>query len=245
MSFSYITFVNNSKTYLDLLRVLLESIKQFSKHSIIIYFLSVPDEIISDVITPYENQVIVRKINIEDLNFFSIYYYKPFVIIDAIEKGLENGFYIDTDNIITKHCDERVLVSLRRHFSNDAIPISPIHPDDVDVPKYYMDNLGVKERTQHYVHASCLLFKKSNLEFLKLWFSYCLKSKYVFWDETCLNCTYWKYNCQLHYLPVIDPYFDQFYTKPNLNLKQVYLFHGCKDATEQKKLLENLIRKEN
>lgn len=239
MNFSYITFVNNSKIYLDLLKVLLESIKQFSTKSIIIYFLSVPDDIIADVISPYESQVVVRKINVEDLNFYSIYYYKPFVIIDAIEKGLENGFYVDTDNIITKHCDKNVLHSLQKHFTDEAIPISPIHPDDVDVPGYYMNNLGVKERTQHYIHASCLLFKKSNLEFLKLWFSYCLKSKYVFWDETCLNCTYWKYNCKLHYLPVIDPYFDQFYTK-SLNLKQIYLFHGCKDASQQKKLLEDL-----
>ena len=245
MNFSFITFVNNSTTYLELLKVLLDSIQHFSTAPIIIYFISVPDDVISNLLSPYTSTIDIttRKINIEDLNFYSIYYYKPYVIIDAIEKGLENGFYIDTDTIITPYCDENVKKSLTKNFPDDSIPLSPIHRYDIDVPNYYMDNVEVKERTQHYIDASCLLFKKSNLEFLRMWFSFCLKSKYVFWDETCLNCTYWKYKCQLHYLPIINPYFDQFYTRKNSNLKHVYIFHGCKDAYQQKKLLLDLIKK--
>ena len=242
MNFAYMTFVNNNIIYLDLLKVLLESIKEFSKYPIIIYFLSVPDETIQDIISPYaKDKVIVRKLIESDLNFDSIYYYKPYAIIDAIEQGLENGFYIDVDNIITRACDDGVLSHLKT--LGDLIPISPIHPDEVGVPKEYMDNLGVEKRTQHYIHASCLLFKHTNIRFLKLWFIYCLKSRYVFWDETCLNCTYWKYNCESHYLPIIDPYFDQFYTNDSLKIDSIYLFHGCKEAVIQKKLLNDLIKK--
>jgi len=237
-NFSYITFVNNNKIYLDLLDVLLESIQIFSKYSIIVYFLSVPNDIIKNFINKYNDKIIPRRID-EDLGLVSIYYYKPYIIIDAIQNDLlESGFYIDVDNIITKYCDDVVSVLDKLN----KIPISPIHPDNVDIPKYYMENLGINTtRTQHYIHASCLLFKKSNIEFLREWYNNCLKSRYAFWDETCLNCTYWKYNCVEHYLPIIDPYFEQFYTtngKESMN--QVYLYHGCKDSNKQRKLLVDL-----
>ena len=235
-NFYYVTFVNNNKIYLDLLEVLIESIKIFSKYSIIVYFVSVPNDIVSKFSREYGNKIVCRQI--EDFGLISIYYYKPYIILDAIKNGLENGFYIDVDNVITKYCDD--IVSVLDKLTD--IPISPIHPDDVDIPKYYMQNLGLNtDRTQHYVHASCLLFKKSNLEFLKEWYNNCLKSRFAFWDETCLNCTYWKYNCKEHYLPIIDPYFDQFYSKSD-NFNQIYTYHGCKDLSKQKKLLFDLIQ---
>lgn len=237
MDFKYITFVNNNQTYLDLLKVLLESIRKFSRYHIIVYFLSVPDDVIWSVVSPYEDIVIVRKLSQETLNLTSIYYYKPYAIIDSIAKGLTHGFYIDTDNIITPQCDQGVLSSLQT--LSDVTPISPIHPDDVRVPYYYMENLGVERKTQHYVHASCLLYKSSHLPFLQTWYNYCLKSKYCFWDETCLNCVYWKYNCQNHHLPIIDPYFDQFYSSKDKN-KGCWLFHGCKNPQEQRKLLVDI-----
>jgi hypothetical protein len=235
-NFYYITFVNNNKIYLDLLEVLIESIQIFSKYSLIVYFVSVPNEIVSTFSKKYGDKIICRQI--DDLHLLSIYYYKPYIILDAIKNGLKNGFYIDTDNVITKYCDD--VVSILDKIKD--IPISPIHPDDVDIPQYYMMNLGLNtRRTQHYVHASCLLFKKSNIDFLKEWYNNCLKSRFAFWDETCLNCTYWKYNCVDHYLPIIDPYFEQFYTKSG-DSNQIYVYHGCKDVNKQRKLLVDLVK---
>ena len=68
----------------------------------------------------------------------------------------------------------------------------------------------------------------------------CLKSRFAFWDETCLNCTYWKYGCALHYLPIIDPYFEQFYDENRISDNQVFIYHGCKDHLVQRKLLQDL-----
>jgi hypothetical protein len=231
--FSYITFVNDHPIYLELLQVLIDSMKEFSKYSLIVYFVSVPDEKIEKIVKLNGDRIIPRKVNDQSLS--SIYYYKPYVILHALKNGLQSGFYLDVDNVITKNCDD--IVSELSKI--DKFPISPIHPDNVDIPKYYMQNLGVNtERTQHYVHASCLLFKKSNYEFLKDWFANCLKSRFAFWDETCLNCTYWKNNCTSHYLPIIDPYFEQFY-EGNIS-NQIYIYHGCKDVVKQKKLLQDL-----
>ena len=232
-NFSYVTFVNENEQYLELLEILIDSIKEFSKYSLIVYFVSVPNEKIEKIVEYGNGRVIARKI--DDLGLLSIYYYKPYAILDSIKNGLENGFYLDCDCVLTKNCDDITLELSKL----DEVPISPIHPDDVEIPKYYMQNLGLNTgRTQHYVHASCLLFKSSNHRFLNDWYENCLKSRFAFWDETCLNCTYWKYNCRSHYLPIIDPYFEQFYEGNVSNYTLIY--HGCKDPVKQRKLLNDL-----
>ena len=61
-NFYYITFVNNNKIYLDLLEVLIESIQIFSKYSLIVYFVSVPNEIVSTFSKKYGDKFKIGKV---------------------------------------------------------------------------------------------------------------------------------------------------------------------------------------
>jgi hypothetical protein len=121
------------------------------------------------------------------------------------------------------------------------IPISPIHPDDVDIPHRDMIFAGVTKKTQHYIHGH-VLFNSHCLPFIEEWLHICTHSfnhSFRNADETVLNLLYWKYNCKNHYLEIIDPWYECFYNN-DFSKNKMVSFHGCKDPNTQKKLFEDM-----
>lgn len=233
--FAYICFVNHNPFYIFLLNSTIQSVIHFSKYKIIIYAIDCPASLFI-----VHDQVVVRHINaIPEIK--CIYYYKPWIIADAIENGLQAGYYIECDDVITRAADNYLLSQLDK-CSGD-VPISPIHPNDVEISSQFMANLKVKEKTQEYIHGH-VLFTKNNLNFVKDWFNSCLVSWGECWDESVLNCMYWKAGCKNHYLPIIDPYWEQYYSRNNDNDKDnniVVSYHGCKEPHKQFKLFMDLL----
>jgi hypothetical protein len=226
----------------------IESVIQFSKHPIIVYCVDFASDNVFIEKEFIENpQVIFRTIK---NTLSNVYYYKPFVIADALKQGLLTGYYIESDDIITPYADAFLTNSLR---SISYIPISPIHPEDLifhfftepgdtEIPP--LDILaGCNKQSQHYTHGH-VLFTTHCLPFILQWLDICTSSmdyySYRNADETVLNLLYWKYNCQNHHLPIIDPYYDSFYTTFDIKDTFICSFHGCKDPIQQRKLLYDI-----
>lgn len=231
MKFAYVTFVNNNSMYLFLMQSAIEAVLIFSTFPIIVYCVDVPNEVRMNYL-PFDSERVIFR-HISDAGYRSIFYYKPHCILDSIEKGLEAGYYIESDDLITPNCD----LLYNTIASIDKIPLSPIHPNDVSPSLAYMSNLHVR-KTQHYIHGH-VLFAKSTLKFLQKWMHNCLASTGENEDESALNCTYWQYDCKDHYLPIIDPYFEYFYTESNHRMTAAS-FHGCKDPVQQFTLLKDM-----
>ena len=232
IDFAYVTFVNNISPYRELMFNTIRSVEEFSIYPIIVYCVDFPD-------APYKNtnKCIVRHITSYTTSprVSHVYYYKPYIILDALRNGLKTGYYIEADDIITPHADS--LKNIARKL--DAYPVSPIHPNDVTVSTHYMDNLGVR-KTQHYIHAH-VLFKHTNIPFIEEWLSNCLKSPFAEnYDETALNCTYWKHGLTDHFLGFIGPWYENFY-KNKFTREFVASYHGCKDVNIQTKLLDDIL----
>ena len=231
IEFAYLTFVNNNIQYIELLKSTVKSVKVFSKHKLIIYFVNTPQKISQQF---EDEQIIIRHI---DINLPNIYYYKPYVIIDAIKNGLLHGYYIESEDLLTPHADDYLYEQSLLLYK---FPISPIHPDDPQIPVIDMLTVNSLKKTQHYVHAH-VLFSETCLTFIEEWLDNCLKyDNYRNADETVLNLMYWKYNCVKHYLDVIDPWYENFYT--DIKTRDLACtFHGCKDPVVQMKLFEDMV----
>lgn len=230
MEFAYVTFVNNDLNYMNLMKSTIRSIEAFSKYPIIVYLVDIPEET-----SPFHSteKCILRYIKNPGLQ--NVYYFKPYVIIDSIKQGLKSGYYIESDDLLTPTGD-----SIQKFTETlDKYPISPIHERDVPISSHFMHNLGVFTKTQHYIHAH-VLFKNTNLEFLEDWMSGCNRSYGECWDETVLNCMYWKYKLENHYLGLIDPFYKFFYSDPTL-YKNVITIHGCKEPVEHAAILDKMI----
>jgi hypothetical protein len=229
MHFAYVAYSDANPLYLGLLKLLVDSVICFSKHNIIVYLINVDKSCINPFL--YDKRINVRLITIKLPNIFC---YKPYIIADAIYNGLKHGCYLDCDGLITPHADKICKIS----ETLQKIPISPIHPDDVTPDKKWMQSLGINCKTQHYVHGH-VIFKHTNISFIEEWYNLSLVIDRLFFDETALNFTYWNHGCSNHYIPICDPYYDEYY----LNTKtrdSMYIFHGCKNLEKQTKLLEDM-----
>jgi len=227
LDFAYVSFITNNQPYIDLIKITIESVRLFSKYKFIVYCIDIPEGTIQP-----SDHLILRYIN--NIKLPSVYYFKPFIILNAIEQGLESGYYIEADDVITPQCDS--LFEKSKKLTD--ICISPIHPDEPYISQNYMSHIGVEHKTQHYIHAH-VLFRNTNYQFIKEWFANCLKSTGFCWDETALNCTYWKYKCVNHFLDIIDPWYESFYVDENTST--ACTFHGCKNPIIQQKLLHDMI----
>ena len=231
MEFAFVTFVNSHPTYVQLMKSTIRSVELFSKYPIIVYCVDFPELFMPFIAS---DKCILRRISIQSVCGKSIYYVKPFIILDAIKQGLTSGYYIEADDIVTPSCDFIVTYLSKV----DTFPISPIHPNDVIISKHFMNNLGVTTKTQHYIHAH-VLFKSSNKDFIEEWLQGCLRSRGENWDESVLNCMYWKHGLAEHCLPVIDPWYQAFDTNPDI-INTAITLHGCKQPHEHASYLERM-----
>jgi hypothetical protein len=232
MEFAYVTFVNNNETYINLMKSTIKSVEVFSRYPIIVYCVDIPEDR-----NPFSasERCIIRNISMTCIDHKNIYYMKPYVIIDAIKQGLKSGYYIESDDLLTP-CGDSIIPFTK---NLDAYPISPIHPDDVNVSEAFMQHIDVSKKTQHYIHGH-VLFKATNLAFLEDWMANCLISSGEHWDESVLNCMYWKHNLTQHYLEIIDPWYQSFYKDPAI-IEKVMTLHGCKNPDEHATILEKMI----
>jgi len=215
--FAYVSFTNDKEPYISMMKITISSVLKFSKFPILVYLIDVNDKnILKD---DFKGEERVKFIHVNNKNFH-IFVYKPFIILDAIERGY-NGYYIEADDIITPKCDSLFRIS----ETLEKIPISPIHPDDVIPYKFLHENNITK--TQHYIHAH-VLFNIKNKKFIEEWFQLSAKTLYENYDETALNGMYWKEGCTNHYLPIVDPYWTSFYETPE-SRNDVCTYHGHKD----------------
>ena len=231
MEFAYVTFVNYNCNYIELMKSTIDSVLKFSKYKIIVYCIDFP---VNNIFI-FNKNIILKYLN--NINLPNIHYYKPYIIKDSIENGLQHGYYIESDDIITPLCD----ALYEKAQKLDTLPISPIHPNNVKIPQ---KDINVIDKniipTQPYTHGH-VLFKHTNINFINEWLEYCIKQKnYLNDDETVLNILYWKYNCKDHYLDIIDPWYECFYN--DIKYREISCtFHGCKDHIVQRKLLDDLI----
>jgi len=230
MDFAYVTFVNNNYLYKELMKSTILSNQYFSKYPIIVYCVDIPEH---DNPFIQSDKCIVR--NIRNIDVCHIFNYKPYVIIDAIKNGLKSGYYIESDDLLTPNSD----TIIKNLALLDKYPISPRHPNNVDISTDFMNNLGVASKTMAYIHAH-VLFKNTNIDFLTEWFNNCLKSFGECWDESALNCTYWKHGLTNHYLDVIDPYYTVFFENEGI-INSIITLHGCKDPRIHSSILDRMI----
>ena len=241
--FAYVSFVNFNPNYIQLMKSTILSVLHFSKHPFIIYCVNFPLSFISknsNEIFGFDihntNRIIIRFIANHSIT--NIYYFKPFVIADALKQGLQAGYYIESDDILTPFADDFLYSKLP---SISYIPLSPIHPDDVNIPPQDMSIASCEKKTQHYIHGH-VLFTHNCLPFIIQWLSICTSSSphhsFRNADETVLNIMYWKYNCENHFLPIIDPWYQNFYdiSFDKFQNNTLCSFHGCKNPQEQYKL---------
>lgn len=231
MDFAYVTFVNNKPQYLELLQSTLKSVQIFSKYSIIVYLIDVPEEVVVKYF-PNTTRVVFR--HIKD-SLPNIYFYKPYIILDAINKGLKTGYYVEADDVLTPHADNNLFNRAQKLLN---FPICPIHPSD-PTPHQYMKVLKVSKKTQHYVHGH-VLFRDTNKHFIGEWLASCLMYIGENYDESALNCMFWKYGLTNHYMEMIDYHYTHFYGRPE-SREKTYTYHACKDGVMQHKLLNDMI----
>lgn len=230
MEFAYVTFVTQDEPYMSLMKHTIRSVLTFSKYPIIVYCVNFTTPPQFDT----HERVHIRRVS---GTMPCVFVWKPYIICDSIEKGLEKGMYIEADDIITPRAD------ILKDYTRETYPVCPIHEKDNDIPLWYMRKVGAIRKTQPYVHGH-VLFRKTNIAFLREWLSTCqyMMKDMVAYDESVLNCLYWKHRVHNHYMGRVDPSEpDAFYRHSPEERGLVCMYHGCKDPVKQEKLLDDLI----
>jgi hypothetical protein len=234
ISFAFVTFVNHKYPYPQLMNITLESHRLFSKVPLILYTHTIDPEFFE----PRENVFIVEIDPDTDVN--CIFTFKPWVITDAVHRGLKAGYYIEADDILSPWCD-----SVQSYLSRvTTIPISPIHVhgSTPPLPLEYIQQVGATEETQPYCHGH-VLFRRECQPFLEEWLACTQRINGFNWDESVLNALYWKYKCKGHFLPIIDPgqgFFTHPYFGPECQSQEIVTpitYHGSKDIVECQQFL--------
>lgn len=228
----FVSFSTNDN-YLKLSEIMIESVSKFSKYPIILYCI--------DFDEPYFkhkfSNVFYKKIDKQNRNIFL---FKSLVIKDAIENmNVKNGIYIESDDIVTPTID-----NLFDECNNISIyPLSPIHPGEPNNQDNIMELLQVTNKSMHYVHAH-IVFTNLTIDFINEWYNYCCKYINVArnYDETILNVMYWKHNVTKCIDYIYDPYYTTVYND-NFDKNKVFMFHGCKNILEAKKVLNEIEKK--
>jgi len=227
--FSYVCFTKDDY-YVELLNVLIESIKLYSEHDLYVYAIDFKKENLQKIkhIDNSRFKVIDFK---ENKNCTNMYNYKAHILTDFIINGYSDyACYLDIDCIITPHCDD---IFDKIDLVSGDVPISSIHPNDIGEKDISMNNLLKLyniNKSCHFVHNDLILFSKNNLKFMYDWSLMCIESNSItIWDEYVYNVALWKYKVSNnHYLETHDCYFELFNTSPQTRYS-TFIYHGCKD----------------
>ena len=239
MNEGYVTFVNNNKNYIELTNILIESVLLFSTRHIEVFSINF-DYIHSSP------KVLSKRITLPEETFETICYSK---LYSSFNSSFDNGIQLDSDFIITKNMD--LLFEDCKKITQT--PLGSLHPSDPNNQSEIMDFLGVKEKTQPYVHAT-YLFSNNCKPFLEE--CYLLSKEFMSknikpqnFDETILNVMLWKYNAN-NFVTTYDPYYDLFINRSEENKilhgygnipVNFYSCHGEKNPELAKIILKNLI----
>lgn len=235
MSEGYVTFVDDSPSYFELTKILVDSVLEFSTKSIEVFSIN------TEFVHP-NSRVINRKIELVNKNYATICYSKLYA---SFNSSFDYGIQLDGDFIITRKMDS--LFEIAKTIQKT--PLGSLHPSDPNNQHGVMELLGVKEKTQPYVHAT-YLFSNECKPFLEE--CYLLSQEFVKsgnhppnFDETILNVMLWKYKSN-RWVDCYDPYFDFFLNHEtkishgygwmeNVNF---YSCHGIKDPGFARKTLD-------
>lgn len=237
MNSGYVTFVDDNPIYQQLTDILVESIISFSSKNIEVFSINCDYKHSS-------NRVINRKINIENKDYATICYSK---LYSSFNSSFDYGIQLDSDFIITDQMDSLFEYAMKIKET----PLGSLHPQDPNNQEWLMNYLGVKSKTQPYVHAT-YLFSNSCKPFIEE--CYTLSQKLLSmgyfppnFDETIYNTMLWKYGSQ-EYVDCYDPYFGFFLdhsTKEThgygwMEKVNFYSCHGIKDPSLAKSVLIDL-----
>jgi hypothetical protein len=195
----YVTFVNGNPKYIELTKVLVESVLSFSKYELEVFCINADFPL-------SHPRLIKRRVDVVKENFSTICYCKLYA---SSNSSFNHAVQLDADMILTKDAD----TLFDKYSSINELPLGSLHPADPHNQASIMDILGVKEKTQPYIHAT-YIFSKASKPFLnECWeVSQYLLSKDVVpanMDETILNVLLWKYG-SIDYANTYDPYCDCF-----------------------------------
>lgn len=236
----YVIFCNKNDQYLSLMDVLIESILTLSSRYVEVFSINFDYSHSSP-------RVLTKRINLQEENHATIFYSK---IYSSFNSSFEFGIQLDSDFIITKEMDN---LFEDCHKITD-FPLLSRHPSDPNNQQNFMDLLGVKEKSQPYMHAT-YLFSENSKTFLKECYDVALDyyKKGLIphnFDETILNVMLWKNNVH-SWVDTYDPYYGLFLDRNNrasfgyaedlpINF---YSCHGIKDPGFAKHVFENVILK--
>ena len=215
---AYITHV--SKDYLPIVEYAIKTLSLFSDKKIILYTIncdanfSYPNLIKRRL--DYKGVTEPKKVNDDndggsfyvdrqDTSVYNFLTLKPKVILDALNKGLESGVYIDSDSLCNDNVDDLFLY-------NSKIKNYPLLTEGIFEiigwgGKYYienslMDKLGIdKDNRSWYRQTGYIVFNKECLDFIKEWDSLCENKSIIddwknlapYHEETIINVLLWKY----------------------------------------------------
>jgi hypothetical protein len=251
MKIGFVTFCTKDYTYI--INNLIESVLSFSKYNIIVY--SINFDYVHE-----SNRVTVKRVNLENENYFNICKMKIFSTIDS---DLDVGLILDGDMIVTNYIDEIFDENLNKVIDSE-FPLFAKHPHNpfdnsgfMDIIKKYTN----KSPKMKWVYAS-YLFSKKNIWFLeKVYNEMNVINHQIGEDELIINAFLTEYEVDYdigyNYLPngmndMIDIFFNRVentvetndYLKHDCPVK-FFMFHGhlCKDINEGKKLINQIKNK--
>jgi len=167
-------------------------------------------------------------------------YYKPDILLDALDSFDDNDFiFLDSDIIVGKRFD---INNLKHNFD---FPMTSVgnwdQPFQLEYFEYckeirfdewmLMEYLGVKERSMNYVYSCFMSFNRKCIDFLKEWKSFCNNSYlmekrkfyYPFHDETSFNVLLWKRRFNKNYGRI---YFNTLYFEALKFVEETEEFQG-------------------
>ncbi|CAF0750270.1 unnamed protein product [Adineta ricciae] len=235
---AFVTFCNNNQRYLDLLKVLLDSVHTFSTRHIIAFGIDVDLNIDP---TPYP-RLIKRRISQRDCGP-SVYFCKIHAIVSS---NVDYGVLMETDDVVNYNVD---LLFDVLHVWPYPVPLSPRHPDDPQNYHHFMRQFNVSKRSLPYIHAH-MIWNYHAIPFLRNLRELLRRGHFhgSNYDETAVNVMLW--HAKANYtLCKYDPFFtfsEAYELWPNITNCTRYChtvfitLHGSKDAPISAALLERL-----
>lgn len=227
---AFVAFATSN--YFPCIKILLESVKAFSTRKIVVFGLNADVPFSTD-----EYPCLIKKRIDVDLEQVSAYHWKPRVLLEC---GVKYAIYIDADLILNAGVDS--LFELCREAKQ--FPICPIHPNDPNDQGNLMKALGVAKKSMPYVHNDQIIFSEECRPFIEEWLFTGITYQHLAprHDEKVLNVLLWKHGAT-RYAESTDPYFESVndYVAGKLPGKNCYMFHGCKNMSRARKVLDLLI----